>query len=73
MGEFGKDLRKGNLKIDNEVVAKAEKLRDSMPVSQRPREGADYKLTPPLGGKSIDSNTPMNHRSLITPINGRRR
>lgn len=40
-----------NKKIDFRVVVQVESLLSKLPESARPKRGADYRLTPALGGR----------------------
>lgn len=46
------DLEKCNPKLDKEVVQAAERLRDQLPMSQRPAKGADYGIAHPFAPRT---------------------
>lgn len=46
-------ILRNNNKIDRSVVAKAEKLSNKLPDTQKPKQGSNYKITPPFGGQSM--------------------
>lgn len=52
MSESKTALLGKNPKIDQKVVSKAGELEKTLPRPDRPKQGADYKLSPPLGGSS---------------------
>jgi hypothetical protein len=47
------ELLSKNPKVDPKVVSLAEDLEKKLPRPEQPRQGADYKLSPPLGGKTL--------------------
>jgi hypothetical protein len=47
------ELLSKNPKVDQKVISTAEDLERKLPKPEQPKQGADYKLSPPLGGKSL--------------------
>jgi hypothetical protein len=53
MKNLNAELLKKNPKIDRAVVSAMNSLQKNLPEPQKPKEGADYKLSPPLSGQSL--------------------
>jgi hypothetical protein len=49
------DLIKSNQKIDTNVLNKFFALQEKLPESARQKPGSDYRLSPPLDGKTFSS------------------
>lgn len=47
------ELLKKNLKVDGKVVSAVAALQKKLPETERTKRGADYKLSPPLGGNAL--------------------
>lgn len=50
MNELNGKILKNNPKIDQKVVAAANELQQQLPEFIKPKQGADYNISPALGG-----------------------
>ena len=53
MNENKKELIGNNPKIDIKVISEAVALMEKLPGTVRPKQGADYRISPPLGGEML--------------------
>lgn len=54
-------LVKTNPKVDRKVVDALRALEETLPESEKPKVGADYRLSPPLGGSSLLLRSSSTH------------
>ncbi|GEM_PF-3294850 len=50
------ELLKKNRRIDQKVISAIDALRKQLPESAQPKQGSDYRLSPPFGGKALTSS-----------------
>ena len=53
MNNSDAEVFKKNPKVDQKVVSAIEALEKKLPDTEKPKQGSDYKLSPPLGGQSL--------------------
>lgn len=53
MNTFDAEVLKKNPKVDPKVVSAIDTLEKKLPETEKPKQGSDYKLSPPLGGQSL--------------------
>jgi len=53
MKKFKADLLKKNPKVDQKVISAANILQDKFSGAAKPRQGSDYRISPPLGGEIL--------------------
>lgn len=56
MKKLNKELLKKNPKLDQNVISAANALQNKLPGIAEPKQGSDFRISPPLGGKILILN-----------------